>query len=75
MSDTPIYDNIENPQPEPKPSLKPQPKVAAAGIAGAVTILVVWAANLIFPEVEIPNEVASAFTAIIAFAAGYIKKG
>lgn len=73
MSDTPIYDNVNNPQPENKPSLKPQPKVAAAGTAGAITILVVFAVNLIWPDVEIPNEVASAFTAIVAFAAGYIK--
>lgn len=76
MSDTPIYDNVNNPQAEPQPekdSLKPTPKVAAAGIAGAVTVLVVFAVNLIWPDVEIPNEVAAAFTAIVAFAAGYIK--
>lgn len=90
MSDSPIYDNVEKPTPiygsvtgenktvnepeEDKTSLKPVAKVAAAGIAGAITVLVVFAVNLIWPDVEIPNEVAAAFTAIVAFAAGYIKK-
>lgn len=72
MSDSPIYDNMSKPEPE-KASLTPQPKVAAAGIAGAITVLVVFAVNLIWPDVVIPPEVASAFTAIVAFAAGYIK--
>lgn len=73
MSDTPIYDEVVNSQEPPKPSKAPQPKVAAAGIAGAITVLAVFAVSLIWPDVEIPNEVASAFTAIVAFAAGYIK--
>ena len=47
------------------------PKVAAGGIAGAVTILVVYAAALL--GLEIPPEVSSAFTVVIGFAAGYIK--
>lgn len=76
MSDNPIYDKIaahNANHPDNGKSLKPEPKVAAAGIAGAVTVLVVFAVNLIWPDVEIPNEVAAAFTAIVAFAAGYIK--
>lgn len=64
----------EQPTHEEKPSLKPVAKVAAAGIAGAITVLVVFIINLIWPDVEIPNEVAAAFTAIVAFAAGYIKR-
>lgn len=63
---------VESALPEPA-SLKPTAKVAAAGIAGAVTVLVVFAVNLIWPDLEISNEVAAAFTAIVAFAAGYIK--
>lgn len=63
----------ENEVQSEKHSLVPQPKVAAAGIAGAITVLVVFAVGLIWPNVEIPNEVAAAFTALVAFAAGYIK--
>lgn len=47
------------------------PKVAAAGIAGAVTVVLVWAASL--AGVAVPPEVASAVTTLIAFGAGYIK--
>lgn len=74
MSDTPIYDNVNNPQPEPKPSLVPVPKVAAAGIAGAITVLLVFIVESIWPNFEIPTTVSSAVTAIIAFAAGYMKR-
>lgn len=49
------------------------PKVAAAGAAGAVTIILVWAVSL--AGVDVPPEVASAVTTLLAFAAGYIKKG
>jgi hypothetical protein len=49
----------------------PQAKVAAAGIAGAVTVLVVWIASIF--GLEVPPEAASAFTTIIAFGAGYLK--
>jgi hypothetical protein len=51
--------------------LKPQPKVAAAGIAGSVTLILVWAAGL--AGIDVPPEVASAVTALLAFAAGYLK--
>lgn len=51
--------------------MTPQPKVAAAGIAGALSILVVWAFTL--GGVDVPPEVASAFSVVIAFAAGYLK--
>ena len=78
MSSDDIYDNIENTNKlrgshVAKSDLTPVPKVAATGIAGAVTVLIVFAVNLIWPELVIPNEVAMSFTAIIAFAAGYIK--
>lgn len=51
--------------------MQPKPKVAAAGAAGALTILLVWAAG--FFGVEVPAEVASAFTVLASFAAGYFK--
>lgn len=50
----------------------PQPKVAAAGVAGAVTSVIVFIAGEL--GLEIPVEVGSALTALIAFAAGYLKK-
>lgn len=51
--------------------MKPQPKVAAAGIAGSVSLILVWAAGL--AGLDVPPEVAAAFTAILSFAAGYLK--
>ena len=50
---------------------KPNSKVQAAGFAGALTIVLVWA--LAQAGVELPPEVASAITTVIATAAGYIK--
>jgi hypothetical protein len=50
----------------------PTPKVAAAGIAGAISIILVWVLNS-GVGVDVPPEVASAFTTVVAFAAGYIK--
>lgn len=47
-------------------------KVAAAGIGGAVTIILVWGLRL--AGIEVPAEVASAFTTLAAFGAGYFKK-
>lgn len=51
--------------------MAPQPKVVAGGAAGALTILVVWIAGLY--GLEVPPEVASAFTVLVSFAAGYLK--
>lgn len=47
------------------------PKVKAASLAGAVSVLIVWGAA--YAGVDIPPEVASAFSTILAFAAGYLK--
>jgi hypothetical protein len=47
------------------------PKVAAAGVAGAISIVIVWVANLF--GIDVPAEVAAAFTTILATAAGFIK--
>jgi hypothetical protein len=49
-----------------------EPKVAAGGIAGSVTILAVWVAGLL--GVDVPPEVASAFTVVVTFVAGYLKR-
>lgn len=47
------------------------PKVQAAGWAGAVTILLVWIAGMF--GLDVPPEVASAFTVIVSTVAGYLK--
>lgn len=57
-----------------EPTLTPTPKLVAAGVAGAITILVVFVVQSIFPGFEIPAEVSSAFTVLISFAAGYFKR-
>jgi hypothetical protein len=51
--------------------MAPVPKIAAAGIAGAVTVVLVWLLGL-FTSVEVPPEVASAITTIFAFVAGWL---
>lgn len=52
-------------------TLTPVGKVAAAGTAGAVTVLLVWIVGLL--GLDVPEEVAAAVTAILATAAGYLK--
>ena len=47
------------------------PKTTAAGIAGAVTLVIVFILSQL--GVEIPADVAAAVTTIIAFAAAYLK--
>lgn len=47
------------------------PKVQAAGAAGAVTVLAVWVAGLF--GLDVPPEAASAFTVLVATVAGYVK--
>ena len=55
------------------PSLVPVPKMQAVGVAGAVTLIVVYVLGFFF-HVSIPAEVASAATVLIAFGAGYLKR-
>lgn len=47
------------------------PKVAASGIAGALTVVLVYVLSLV--GVDVPTEVAAAVTVIIAFVAGYLR--
>ena len=48
------------------------PKVQAAGAAGAVTILLVWVAGMF--GLEVPPEAASSFTVLVSTFAGWLKK-
>ena len=50
---------------------KPVPKVVAGGVAGAVTILLVYIASML--GLDVPPEVSSAFTVIVSAGAGYLK--
>lgn len=47
------------------------PKVQAAGWAGAATIILVWVLGQV--GVDVPPEVASAITTLVATVAGYVK--
>jgi putative flippase GtrA len=51
--------------------VKPQPKVAAGGIGGAVTIVLVFIAGQ--AGVDVPPEVAAALSTLASFAAGYLR--
>lgn len=53
-----------------QPTSAPTAKVAAAGIGGSISIVVVYLIQELF-GVVIPAEVASALTAIISFVSGY----
>lgn len=51
--------------------MKPQPKIAAAGIGGAVAVVAVWLMTLF--GLDVPPEVAVALGAVLSFGAGYLK--
>jgi putative flippase GtrA len=55
-----------------QPSIAPTTKVTAGGVAGALTVLVVWILGLL--HVPVPPEVASALTVVISFVASYLIK-
>lgn len=52
--------------------LRPQPKVVAATAAGAATVVLVWVVGLL--GLDVPPEVASAVTVLLAAGAGYLKR-
>lgn len=56
-----------------QPTSLPTSKVTAAAVAGAMTIVFVYLVQLIY-NVDIPAVVATAITAIITFATGYMTK-
>ena len=51
--------------------MKPVPKVAAGGLAGAVSVLVIFSAQQF--GVEIPGDVGAAIGVIVAFVASYFR--
>jgi hypothetical protein len=54
------------------PRYAPVPKVVAAGLGGALATLTVWLLG-VFGGPEMPAEAAAALSAVLAFAAGYIR--
>ena len=48
----------------------PTPKVAAAGVSGAVALIIVWIVGMF--GVEVPAEVGAALATILAFVGGYL---
>jgi len=52
-------------------SPRPVPKVIAATVAGAVTVLLVWIAGLF--HLQVPPEAAAAVTVLLSAATGYLK--
>jgi hypothetical protein len=58
-----------NRQPINQASMAPTTKVTAGGVAGALTVLVVWILGMF--HVQVPPEVASALTVILSFFASY----
>lgn len=51
--------------------MRPRPKVAAAGVGGAASILVVWVLGVV--GLDVPPEVAGAIATVLSFASGYFK--
>lgn len=60
-------------QPYDQPTSAPVPKVAAAGVAGAATSIVLWGVNAIW-HIDVPAEVGAALATVIAFIAAYFTR-
>lgn len=54
------------------PKLLPTQKVSAAAGAGAAAVVVVWLFGLF--NIDLPSEVAAAFTSLGMFVAAYMKR-
>jgi len=48
----------------------PTRKMTTVGVAGSITVMVVW--GLSYLGVQVPAEVSSAFTTMISFAGGWL---
>lgn len=53
-------------------SATPTPKVAAAGIGGALAVIVVWLIGAT-TAVDVPGEVGAAIATVCGFLSGYLK--
>lgn len=50
----------------------PSKTVATGSVAGALTIVLVWIAQTVFPSLDVPAEVQGAFTVVVTFLAAWI---
>lgn len=50
--------------------MQPQPKVLAGGVAGALTVLLVYGLKA-FAGIDLPAEVSAAVTTVLSFTAAY----
>lgn len=48
---------------------KPNTKVAAGGLAGGLSMIIIWLLGQL--DVDLPAEVAAAITTLVTFAVGY----
>lgn len=62
-----------NPVTYNQPSASPTPKIAAAGIGGTVTTILLYGLK-VFLKVDVPAEVGAALATVIAFAVGYFTR-
>lgn len=62
MAEVETYDQV---------SSAPTNKVAAGGIGGSISVVLLWVFTQ-FVTVEIPPEIAAAIATIISFASGYL---
>jgi hypothetical protein len=53
-------------------NVKPKPKVVASTIAPAVTAVILYVLNLIWPNVDIPTTVQVAVMTIVVFFFGWV---
>ncbi len=56
-----------------QPTSVPTNKVAAAGIGGSAAVVLIYLVHVLL-NIDMPAEVASAVTALLAFAAGYLMR-
>lgn len=50
----------------------PSKTVTTGGVAGAITIVLVWAVQTIWPSLDVPAEVQGAITVVVTFVAAWI---
>lgn len=53
-----------------QPTAAPTAKIAASGIGGSVSVVLIWLAGM--AGIEVPPEVAGAVATIISFFSGYL---
>lgn len=50
----------------------PSKTVTTGGVAGAITIVIVWIAQSVWPSIDVPATVQGAVTVIVSYVAAWI---